>query len=153
MRTSPIVRRVSRSLKRRTDDQIRGPAVLERGRSYLDEAWTLSGALMGMGGGLWAQYNIAFGPRQFFFAITFSLLAMLVVGGLGSVSGAVIGAFVVTAVFEIMRRIEDRIDVPGITQIVVAHVILLVLYRRPNGLMGLSEADDVLARRFSRLRR
>ena len=50
-------------------------------------AWTLSGALMGMGGGLWAQYNIAFGPRQFFFAITFSLLAMLVVGGLGSVSG------------------------------------------------------------------
>ena len=116
-------------------------------------AWTLSGALMGMGGGLWAQYNIAFGPRQFFFAITFSLLAMLVVGGLGSVSGAVIGAFVITAVFEIMRRIEDRIDVPGITQIVVALVILLVLYRRPNGLMGLSEADDVLARRFSRLRR
>ena len=69
-------------------------------------AWTLSGALMGMGGGLWAQYN-AFGPRQFFFAITFSLLAMLVVGGLGSVSGAVIRAFVVTAVFEVMRRIED----------------------------------------------
>ena len=70
-----------------------------------------------------------------------------------SVSGAVIGAVVVTAVFEIMRRIEDNIDVPGITQIVVALVILLVLYRRPNGLMGLSEADDVLARRFSRARR
>ena len=115
-------------------------------------AWTLSGFLMGMGGGLWAQYNIAFGPRQFFFSITFSLLAMLVVGGLGSVSGAVIGAFVVTAVFEIMRRIEDRIDVPGITQIVVALVILLVLYRRPNGLMGLSEADDVLSRSLRRLR-
>ncbi len=116
-------------------------------------AWTLSGALMGMGGALWAQYNIAFGPRQFFFSLTFGLLAMLVVGGLGSVSGAVIGAFVITAVFEIMRRIEDKIDVPGITQIVVAVVILLVLYRRPNGLMGLSEADDVLGRRLRRLRR
>ncbi len=116
-------------------------------------AWTLSGALMGMGGALWAQYNIAFGPKQFFFSLTFGLLAILVVGGLGSVSGAVIGAVVVTAVFEIMRRIEDNIDVPGITQIVVALVILLVLYRRPNGLMGLSEADDVLARRFSRARR
>jgi branched-chain amino acid transport system permease protein len=116
-------------------------------------AWTLSGAIMGVGGALWAQYNIAFGPRQFFFALTFNLLAMLVVGGLGSVSGAIIGAFVVTAVFEIMRRVEENIEVPGITQIVVAVLILLVLYRRPNGLMGLREADDVLARAVGRVRR
>lgn len=116
-------------------------------------AWTLSGAIMGIGGALWAQYNIAFGPKQFFFALTFNLLAMLVVGGLGSVSGAVIGAFVVTAVFEIMRRVEENVDVPGLTQIVVAVLILLVLYRRPNGLMGLREADDVLARGLVRIRR
>ena len=77
---------------------------------------------------------------------------MLVVGGLGSVSGAVVGAVAVTAVFEVMRRVEERIEVPGTTQIVVALLILLVLYRRPNGLMGLSEADDLLARRFSALR-
>ncbi len=116
-------------------------------------AWTLSGAIMGMGGALWAQYNIAFGPKQFFFGLTFNLLAMLVVGGLGSVSGAVIGAFVVTAVFEIMRRVEENVDVPGLTQIVVAVLILVVLYRRPNGLMGLSEADDVLGRALGRVRR
>ena len=41
---------------------------------------------MGAGGGLWAQYNIAFGPRQFFFAQTFAVLAMIVVGGLASVA-------------------------------------------------------------------
>ncbi len=116
-------------------------------------AWTLSGAIMGVGGGLWAQYNIAFGPKQFFFALTFNLLAMLVVGGLGSVSGAVVGAFTVTAVFEVMRRLEEKVEVPGITQIVVALLILVVLYRRPNGLMGLREADDVLLRRLGRLRR
>ena len=116
-------------------------------------AWSLSGAIMGMGGALWAQYNIAFGPRQFFFALTFNLLAMLVVGGLGSVSGAIIGAFVVTFVFEVMRRVEEDVDVPGLTQIVVAVIILLVLYRRPNGLLGLREADDVLGRALGRLRR
>ena len=108
---------------------------------------------MGVGGALWAQYNIAFGPKQFFFALTFNLLAMLVVGGLGSVSGAVIGAFVVTAVFEVMRRVEENVDVPGITQIVVAVIILLVLYRRPNGLLGLAEADDALGRAIGRVRR
>jgi branched-chain amino acid transport system permease protein len=109
-------------------------------------AWTLSGGIMGAGGALWAQYNIAFGPKQFFFAQTFNLLAMLVVGGLGSASGAVVGAVSVTAVFEIMRRLEEHIGVPGITQITVAVMILAVLYRRPNGLMGLSELDDVLTR-------
>jgi branched-chain amino acid transport system permease protein len=116
-------------------------------------AWVLSGALMAMGGALWAQFNLAFGPKQFFFAQTFNLLAMLVVGGLGSVSGAVVGAFTVTAVFELMRRAEERIDVPGITQIVVALLILVVLYRRPNGIMGLAEADEAIARRFGARRR
>ena len=55
-------------------------------------AWVLSGAIMGMGGAIWAQYNLAFDPKQFFFTQTFNLLAMVVVGGLASVSGAVIGA-------------------------------------------------------------
>ena len=116
-------------------------------------AWTLSGAIMGVGGALWAQYNIAFGPRQFFFAQTFNLLAMLVVGGLASASGAVVGAVTVTVVFEVMRRFEEQIGVPGITQITVAVMILAVLYRRPNGLMGLSELDEVLRRRFRRAAR
>ncbi len=115
-------------------------------------AWVLSGSLMAMGGALWAQFNIAFGPRQFFFAQTFNLLAMLVVGGLASTSGAIVGAFTITAVFELMRRAEEQIDVPGITQIVVATIILIVLYFRRDGLMGLSELDDVIARRLRRAR-
>ena len=49
-----------------------------------------------------------------------------------------VGAFVVTAVFELMRRIEERIDVPGITQIVVATI---ALFRR-DGLMGPSRRRD-----------
>ena len=67
---------------------------------------------MALGGALWAQYNLAFGPQQFFFAQTFTLLAMLVVGGLASTSGAIVGAFAITAVFELMRRAEDRSTCP-----------------------------------------
>lgn len=116
-------------------------------------AWVLSGILMGMGGALWAGFNIAFGPKQFFFAQTFNLLAMIVVGGLATVSGGIVGAFVITAVFEVMRRLEERIEVPGITQIVVALLILLVLYCRPNGLTGLRESDEAIGRAFTRLSR
>lgn len=112
-------------------------------------AWVLSGAIMGMGGAIWAQYNLAFDPKQFFFTQTFNILAMIVVGGLASVSGAVIGALTVTVTTEIMRRVEDNVGVPGLTQMVVALVILLVLYRRPDGLVGRSEVDDMLGRRLS----
>jgi branched-chain amino acid transport system permease protein len=111
-------------------------------------AWPVSGFIMGMGGGLWAEYNVAFGPRQFFFSLTFALLAVLVVGGLGSVSGAVLGAVVVTTASEIMRRVEDRADIGGLADMAVAVLILLVLYRRQDGILGRAEVDDLMARRL-----
>jgi branched-chain amino acid transport system permease protein len=115
-------------------------------------AWVLSGAIMGMGGAIWAQYNLAFDPKQFFFTQTFNILAMVVVGGLASVSGAVVGAAAVTLTTEIMRRVEDSAGIPGLTQMVVALLILLVLYRRPDGLVGRSEIDDQIRRSLARLR-
>jgi branched-chain amino acid transport system permease protein len=122
-------------------------------------AWVLSGALMGAGGALWAQYNLAFGPRQFFFTQTFAVLAMIVVGGIASVSGAVIGASVVTVANEALRRVEDGgadigpihlPDVQGMTPIGLALLILIVLRFRRDGLVGLFELDDVLTRPRSR---
>jgi branched-chain amino acid transport system permease protein len=115
-------------------------------------AWPVSGFIMGTGGGLWAEYNIAFGPRQFYFSLTFALLAILVVGSIGSVSGAVVGAVIVTAASEIMRRVEDRTGIGGLADMAVALMILLVLYRRPDGLLGRIELDDLLERRLGRWR-
>lgn len=105
------------------------------------QAWVISGAVMATGGFLWAGFNVAFGPRQFFFITTFALLAMLIVGGLASVSGAVAGVALLTLVSEILRRVEDIVGLPGMTQMIVAAVILLVLYRRPQGLLGFAEVD------------
>jgi len=110
-------------------------------------AWTFSGGVMGMGGALWAEYNIAFDPKQFLFDQTFQLLAMLVVGGLASVSGAVFGAAMVTAALEIMRRVEESSGVNGLAQMVVALLILVVLYYRREGLLG-AEVDEALARKL-----
>ena len=121
-------------------------------------AWVLSSALMGAAAALGAvQHRL--GPRQFFFAQTFAVLAMIVVGGLASVSGAVIGATVVTAASETLRRIEDGgadvgpLHIPGangMTSIALALLILIVLRWRRDGLVGLFEIDDALARRRSR---
>ncbi|MCB0195661.1 MAG: branched-chain amino acid ABC transporter permease [Anaerolineae bacterium] len=109
--------------------------------------WLVSGALMGGAGALWAQNILAFGPDQFYFVETFTLLSMLVIGGLGSVSGAITGAAVVTVVSELLRDLEGGFDLgpltipelPGLVQLAVAVLIMVILIFRPEGLLDQRE--------------
>jgi branched-chain amino acid transport system permease protein len=115
-------------------------------------AWTLAGALIGFGGGLWASYNLAFAPPAFGFDLTFTLLGALVVGGLSSVTGGVVGVAVMTAVFELLQRFERTVELTGLTQIVLAIFVLLILYKRPNGLLGFAELPEAIRHGRQRLR-
>ncbi|MDR6289570.1 branched-chain amino acid transport system permease protein [Inquilinus ginsengisoli] len=117
-------------------------------------AWVLSAMLMAVAGGLLAHVLGAFSPKKFFFVDTFAILAMLIIGGPASVSGAVIGTFTITLITEFARRFEEGPVLPqlglpqafGLTQIVLGLGILLIMYRRPGGLFGLAEIDDWLFR-------
>lgn len=110
-------------------------------------SWVVSGFLMGAAGTLWAQNILAFGPDQFYYVETFTLLSMLVIGGLGSVSGAITGAAVVTVVSELLRNLEGGFllgpltipELPGLVQLAVAVMIMLILIYRPAGLLGQRE--------------
>ena len=57
-----------------------------------------------------------------------------------------------TAASEIMRRVEDQTGIGGLSDMAVAVLILLVLYRRPDGLLGRLELDDALSRHSRRRR-
>jgi ABC-type branched-subunit amino acid transport system permease subunit len=57
---------------------------------------------------------------------------------------------IITAASEIMRRVEDKTGIGGLADMVVALMILLVLYRRPEGVLGRYELDDMVARRLRR---
>jgi branched-chain amino acid transport system permease protein len=108
-------------------------------------AWIVSAGLMGLGGAIWSQYNLAFDPSQFYLPLTFTLLAIVVVGGIGSVSGVVVGAALITVVQEVVRRVEAETAITGLTQITVALLILAVLYARPAGIVGPVELSRRLA--------
>ncbi len=124
-------------------------------------AWVLSAAIMGAGGALWAQAFSAFGPDEFFFDSTFALLAMLVIGGRASVTGAVTGAAIVTLVEDTLGQVEQggRVigvsipHIPGLVRFSIALLIILSLVFRPQGLFGRWELDDLLGRAWARLRR
>ena len=108
-----------------------------------------------------ATFLGAFSVKKFYFVDTFALLAMLIVGGMATVSGALAGAVLITLVTEFLRRIESGVDVFGYqtpnlfgtTQIGIGLIILLVMYKRAGGLFDRLEWDEIVLPRLSRRRR
>jgi branched-chain amino acid transport system permease protein len=76
---------------------------------------------------------------------------MLVVGGMGSVSGSVLGTALVIALAEALRRIEDTTQLFGMSQIVLALIFILIIIFRREGLLG--QREIALDRLFARKRR
>jgi branched-chain amino acid transport system permease protein len=116
-------------------------------------AWTLSALIMGLGGALWAHYNLAFSPTQFYLTLTVDVLAIVVIGGIQSVSGVVLGATIVTIVRQFMGHVEESLSVFGLSQVAVGLLILVVLFRRPMGLAGNREIFELVGWRRRRGRR
>jgi branched-chain amino acid transport system permease protein len=127
-------------------------------------AWTLCALLSGLGGALWAHFIQQFSPHNFYLRETFLIVAMLVIGGAGSVSGAVIGAVLVALGQEQLRQVENWINVErtsgsgiaglipfevrGFADIVLAIAIILILVWRPAGITGGREITFASFRRL-----
>jgi branched-chain amino acid transport system permease protein len=107
-------------------------------------AFTLSGAMAGFSGGLLAHLLGSLTTEVVFLDLTFITLAMLVVGGIGSLWGAVIGALSIAGLNSFLAEAEREvtlvgfdIDVPSGTRLVVLGIIMAaVLLFRPGGLTG-----------------
>ena len=106
-------------------------------------AFTLSGALCGFAGGLYVHMLGSITTEQVYLELTFLTLAMLVVGGLTSLWGAVVGALAVSGLDSVLGNAEDgisigfRLDLPEGARIVVLGALMaLVLILRPGGLTG-----------------
>jgi branched-chain amino acid transport system permease protein len=117
-------------------------------------AWIVSAALAALSGALYAHFVLAILPNAFHFQMTFLLVTMVILGGY-SVTGAVVGSVAVTVLAEALRRAENGISIggfqlteaPGLTGVVLALIIVLILTLRPQGILGRWEIDELLARR------
>ena len=107
-------------------------------------AFVLSAFVAGLAGGLFAQFFGSFNPEAFFLKATFLAVAMLVVGGAQSLSGAVFGALFIAVVTEVLRRAEKGFSIggldvgsrPGLQELGVSVAMLIALLLRPDGLTG-----------------
>ena len=124
-------------------------------------AWIVSAAVAGLGGALFALIVGTVTPDEYYLHLTLLTLAMLVLGGMASVTGAVLGAVVVYAGSEVMADIGegpvvagfDLPEIVGLPTLFLGVVILAVMIVRPSGLVNDRELHHLvgsLGRRLSR---
>ncbi|WP_300062900.1 ATP-binding cassette domain-containing protein [uncultured Roseobacter sp.] len=107
-------------------------------------AWTLSGTLATVAGALYGHILGAFSPASFYLGLVFAHVVMMIVGGMSSVGGAVVGVVAVTLLQNAVRNLEGGItlggislpEVFGLTTVALGIAILLVIWLRPQGLVG-----------------
>lgn len=127
-------------------------------RALRRKAWLLSALVCGIAGVLYASFTGTISPRLFYFQQVFMTLAMLILGGLGTVTGAVVGTLILSVSLELIRSIESGVDLGpiqlpemlGLSGVALGAVIVLGMVLRPQGISGRHELDEVLASGFGK---
>ena len=102
-------------------------------------AFVLGAAIAGFCGSLIPHVISVMTPKSFGLILAFNLIAIIVVGGQGSITGALFAALGIALISEMLRRVEEVFSLYGITQVLVAIAVIAVLLWRPKGLFGLRE--------------
>lgn len=118
------------------------------------QAFVLAAFMAGIGGALWGHFITSFAPKAFYLKETFLIITMLVIGGAGTVTGAVIGTLLVTFAYEGLRATEGALNatsfgagqVVGLTEIVLALAMIAVMILKPGGLFPTREIGHLILR-------
>ena len=112
------------------DDEIAAEAMGVDTTRFKVMSFVISSMFGGIAGALFGHYTMYLHPNSFLFTTSFYLIIMIVVGGLGSIEGAIIGAILVTVSLEVFRGF-------GAFRLVNFSVLLvLIMLYRPQGLLG-----------------
>ncbi len=110
-------------------------------------AFTIGAFFAGVAGAMYASYFYYINPDQFGFLRSIDILVIVVLGGLGSLSGSVIAAIVLALVSTYLQ------DFPGARMVIYSLVLIAIMLFRPQGLMGSRELSLAMLGRLGRGRR
>ncbi len=112
------------------DDEIAAEAMGVDTTRYKVMSFVISSMFAGIAGSLFGHYTMYLHPNSFLFTTSFYLIIMIVIGGLGSIEGAILGAVLVTVLLEVFREF-------GAFRLVNFSILLvLIMIYRPQGLLG-----------------
>lgn len=128
------------------EDEVAAEAMGINTTRYKVTAFVISAFLTGVAGALFGLYSPALSNDQFSFMNGVNVVVMVVLGGLGSISGVTIAAILLTAVPEILRPIDQY------RLVVFPLVLILLMLTRPQGIFGQAEIGRSMFQRLTRQR-
>ncbi len=120
------------------EDEVAAEAMGVDTTGYKVRAFVIAAALAGLAGGLLVFQLQLCTPKSFSFIKSIEVVAMIVLGGLGSISGAFLSALVLTVALELLRGFAEY------RMVVYALLLIFFMLLRPTGLFGTREIWDML---------
>ena len=130
-----------RSLIAIREDEIAAEAMATPTTRLKVTAFAISAATAGIAGGLFAHMQAGVRPEDFRFEKSIDMIVMIIVGGLGSISGAILGGIFVAASLELMRDLQQY------RLVLYALLLIVIMIVRPQGLLGTRELHRLFVRR------
>ncbi len=115
------------------EDEVAAEALGIDTTRYKVIAFVLSAFFAGVAGGLFAHYLEYLNPSSFTFIKSIEIITMVVLGGMGSVSGAVMAAVFLTVLPEALRPVKDY------RMVLYALLLIVLMITRPQGILGTRE--------------
>ena len=136
--------RFGRALMAIRGDEIAAEAMGIQVTRYKVQSFAVGAFLAGVGGGLYAHFMGYINPSDFGFLKSVDILSMVVLGGLGSISGSIVGAAVLSVAPEFLRFMASY------RMLVYGGLLVCVMIFRPNGLMGTINVTELVLRALGR---
>ncbi|HWW62221.1 MAG TPA: branched-chain amino acid ABC transporter permease [Thermoanaerobaculia bacterium] len=127
------------------EDQIAAEAMGVDTTRYKVKAFIIGSSLAGVAGALYAHYVAYLNPEMFKFIRSFEVIVMVVLGGLGSITGSIVSAIVLTILPEALRQVKE------LRMIIYSIMLIVLMLTRPQGLFGRRELWDFLPKRKDRV--
>ncbi len=137
-----------RVFKALREDEIAAQAMGLNLFRYKELAFVISSFFTGVGGGLLAMFMRSIDSKTFSISLTYDILLIVVLGGIGSVTGSVLGSFLVTAGREWLRFFDTPLTIAGIQiplfrtgfrMVIFSILLMVVVLFYSRGLMGSNE--------------
>lgn len=106
------------------------------------QAFVLSSFFAGVAGALFAHVTNFISPSSFTFLMSVNAVIMVVLGGMGSLSGSIAAAFFITLMPEALRSLQEITGV-DLRMVIYSLLLILIMILRPHGLFGDKELPDI----------
>jgi branched-chain amino acid transport system permease protein len=134
---------VGRALISIREDELAAQAMGVNTTRYKVTSFVISSAFAGVAGALYGHWRLPH-PNDFTFVRSFEIIIMIVLGGMGSITGAVLGALVITFLPEVLRQLPG--GVYDYRLVIYALMLIIIMITRPQGILGNYEVASWLKR-------